>query len=430
MPPSFVTLTEDGRRLTPRPAYPTVHAELDTFINDTTTMQGDVDVLDKYLTEHSPSSPVRDLVPTEEVAIRLEYARKILKRIRMVDSQWEFTAMELSAVMMAPLDIFENHKHLQPHHLSDDLKRITDLIKHFLDPPVSPAAPKSAASTGASKPRRASKRKAKEDGSDDSYESEMVSINPQTGEVRRGEKDQEACILTATADPDVCHIVPFAFNSTPKNLADAQAVVKTCYWALGTQDSIELAKLVASRVGSSHKVWNIPGISVFRLQFRWMPRNQQGNQNPHRKFDLEAGGGQRMFSDLEEQPEHIRDLPEEGGCVSILRGQSGRKLFSGHTVEMEMESGKAEKMKRMIDFQWALIALNALSGAAGSPELQGGPPDADGLEMVTSWLLSTEFEALDRDEVATSSIEEEEPATSGMTMSRRYTTYVWIGGKF
>lgn len=119
-----------------------------------------------------------------------------------------------------------------------------------------------------------------------------------------------------------------------------------------------------------------------------------------------------MLSDLEEQPGNTRYLPEEGGCVSILRGQSSRKLFSGQTVEMEMESGKAEKMKRMIDLQWALIALNALSGAAGSPELQGAP-DSDDTEMVTSWLLNTEFEALDCDEVAASSIEEEEPLLVG-----------------
>lgn len=45
---------------------------------------------------------------------------------------------------------------------------------------------------------------------------------------------------------------------------------------------------------------------------------------------------------------------------------------SDDLFKIEMAHGDAAKMKQMIDFQWAMVCILALSGAAGSPELLGG----------------------------------------------------------
>lgn len=54
---------------------------------------------------------------------------------------------------------------------------------------------------------------------------------------------------------------------------------------------------------------------------------------------------------------------------------------SDDLFKIEMAHGDATKMKQMIDFQWAMVCILALSGAAGSPELLG-EPDPDEIHLM------------------------------------------------
>lgn len=53
-----------------------------------------------------------------------------------------------------------------------------------------------------------------------------------------------------------------------------------------------------------------------------------------------------------------------GGRVSLTKAGSSRAVLSGEIIEIEMPHEKAQKMERMINLQWTIISILALSGAA------------------------------------------------------------------
>jgi hypothetical protein len=71
-----------------------------------------------------------------------------------------------------------------------------------------------------------------------------------------------------------------------------------------------------------------------------------------------------------------------------VRSGSSRAILSGDILNIEMPFEKALKMKRMMDLQWALISILALSGATGAPELldEPNPPD----HSMHHWLENVE----------------------------------------
>ncbi|RSL64831.1 hypothetical protein CEP53_003923 [Fusarium sp. AF-6] len=99
--------------------------------------------------------------------------------------------------------------------------------------------------------------------------------------------------------------------------------------------------------------------SVVTLQFNWMPRSAM---KPTDEMTLQGkdSGFDRMVNSVESF--------WQGGSIPISAefGQikSGVPLISGHLIEIEMPSSDAPLFKAMIDFQWAMIVVAALSGAA------------------------------------------------------------------
>lgn len=97
----------------------------------------------------------------------------------------------------------------------------------------------------------------------------------------------------------------------------------------------------------------VPGASstTITLQMHWMMCSKVQELNIKRAVDLEN--------------EHDFQSPD---------------LF-----KIEMAHDDAIKMKQMIDFQWVMVCILALSGAAGSPELLGEPdPDQIHLMLTSS----------------------------------------------
>jgi len=151
----------------------------------------------------------------------------------------------------------------------------------------------------------------------------------------------------------------------------------------------KLQRLLANGLGCSDKSWNMIclnrqlhfwwaearfglkclGItrhdelnSRIQVQFYWLPRH---NGNPKEYARLEVNEVQEM-------------LQGSRPCsISASRVESNRSIVSGQIFEMTMEHEEAANMKLMVDVQWALIRIAAMSGAAGAPELLDDPRDPD-----------------------------------------------------
>ena len=72
-----------------------------------------------------------------------------------------------------------------------------------------------------------------------------------------------------------------------------------------------------------------------------------------------------------------------------MRVPSSRHVLSGDIIEINLKAEDAEKMKLMLDLQWALTCLMAIAGAAGTPELLDTPDYPDDEFAVYRWLRTT-----------------------------------------
>ncbi|KAL7927330.1 hypothetical protein ACQKWADRAFT_611 [Trichoderma austrokoningii] len=114
--------------------------------------------------------------------------------------------------------------------------------------------------------------------------------------IRHGGK----CMITGTAHPRVCHILPFAINAKQANITIFEELRGSLNGLLGTDTALHLSLLITSAPGSSDKSWNMLSLhpslhsfwakclfaikclgitplenntSIIKLQFHWMPKN-------------------------------------------------------------------------------------------------------------------------------------------------------------
>lgn len=161
-------------------------------------------------------------------------------------------------------------------------------------------------------------------------------------------------------------------------------------------DSITMRNLLGKEPGSSDKSWNMlalsplvrdlwvrglfafkclgvfkeEAIATIQLQVRWMSQ-QPTYPDPYRKIDFE--NSEAVAHDIARYAE-TRSTPQNTrGAVGLANIHTSRTILSGDTLEIRMPYHEAVKMKTMLDLQWVMISLLALSGAAGSPELLREP---------------------------------------------------------
>lgn len=250
-------------------------------------------------------------------------------------------------------------------------------------------------------------------------------------------RDRGACVFLGSADPEACHILPFAINSTNANRQELLGYRGGL--AIGTDDTTKLSNLLVSSLGCSDKAWNMLllnrqmhkwwsgchfaikclGItplgeeqSEIQLQFHWMPRTQQqalgkdelrakrkGKAKPQaheweRQIDLANGQG-RDFVDSWKEKEYngIPKVFSMDGVVSCADAISSRQLHSGRVIEISMDTKDAHKMKSMIDLQWATIQIAVLAGAAGSPDFLTDPfPEDEDDALWEAWWTGEEID--------------------------------------
>ncbi|KAL6865947.1 hypothetical protein ACO1O0_002047 [Amphichorda felina] len=185
----------------------------------------------------------------------------------------------------------------------------------------------------------------------------------------------------------------------------------------GIRDSIQyctqrekLDKLLAREPGCSDYSWNMISLSPtlhalwskglwgfeykgrtkskgkwqVSIQFHWMP------QDPNWKLDPKAM--------TKSQPLHPKDVVDwEKNYLDKLKTPvpnvganditTNHPILTGHTFTIPFTTvEEAEKFKSMIELQWAVIRVSALSGAAGNPDLFDWDDDDDPNPAIASSL--------------------------------------------
>lgn len=208
----------------------------------------------------------------------------------------------------------------------------------------------------------------------------------------------------------MCHIIPFAVNAKQINIAFLKQLHGPSTGLMGSETANSLSQLAATAPGSSDKSWNmlclhpllhsfwgkclfaikclgiIPSDnkhSIVRLQFHWMPRHN------HKQNDLVKP----PYKDaVEEMIQNLTDKQDTIPGFSVFKDSSARELETGETFDILLEKEDAEKMKVVLDVQWAVVRLSAFSGAAGdwelddTPDGEGGAGGSAVAERVESWI--------------------------------------------
>ncbi|KAL7933024.1 hypothetical protein V8C35DRAFT_281348 [Trichoderma chlorosporum] len=212
-------------------------------------------------------------------------------------------------------------------------------------------------------------------------------------------RDRSSCILTGAAYPEACHIIPFAVNSSGANAMFSQLCLTIPALMSDSYSMDRLHRLLTPQPGCSDKSWNMLSLSptlhtwwkkcVFafkciavnatdeenatvRLQFHWMPRNMVNPRAPAEPTER----------DIETM---LITVPEPHGAIlGDNHRVSGRPLETGQTFDISMTAEEAFKMKVMIDAQWVVVRLAAISGLARGWE------DRNSLVDEMSWWTDAE----------------------------------------
>lgn len=233
-------------------------------------------------------------------------------------------------------------------------------------------------------------------------------------------RDSNRCVLTGASDPEVCHIVPFSWNSTRANIKKTQCVYSASILLMKSKWTSDNSLLLenSDAPGGSDHVWNTicmnpllhkwwaqaffglkclgiaptdKGTSIVEVQFQWMPRSKK---NPTAPCILTENDMRLMVDEIKALTDG-GDLPVTPKHPHGKVGTSQVNLRSGYTFRVEMSPEDAGRFKDMLDLQWACIVIAALSGAARYPHLlpdhpRWGDPDIRTLAWVEEQMLEEE----------------------------------------
>lgn len=370
-----------------------------TFLSRPSTTRRAKDGLLRFLNADPPRSQVASILPMDEMEVRLERIEQVRKRAEEEQQNGEpfqFTILQLATLLVMPMDSLRDI--LQPTwpmpmsvYLTAGLfLSIMTKGRPLLGDSIGGAPPASGASKGSttkSIPRNATQRQ------------------------KCLQRDSRSCILTKAAYPEVCHIIPFALNASVTSLEYVAACVPLASALLGRDASTWFHRQVGTAVGSSDKPWNMLSLSPtlhawwgkalfgikclgithhddktseVKLQFHWMPSHS------HKPRDCITPPYQGFIQELRDS--QALGNPADVEIITDVRRDSLRELESGQTFEVLVDKDDAKNMKLALDFQWAVVRLQAISGAAGDWEseyynLDSGAAEAiSHTEQVEEWL--------------------------------------------
>ncbi|KAK7429732.1 hypothetical protein QQZ08_003758 [Neonectria magnoliae] len=344
--------------------------DLFTGFLDRPDIDGDVTIaLERLIGDDTPFRKPQDLVPIHEAEIRCDYARTIQARIK--DSgQPDFAlhAHDCAFIMMVPLSVLESgalSKDTPAISVSAMLQLGYHLTGHFLNRPTSlemvaaqstslvralsrqqegrpPKSRRISNGAKASKEKEAAKEpESPQDSSSKEEPAEHSDYDPPDAarssveKMKCRKRDGHTCVVMESSSPELHHWWP------------------KCYFAfkwLGV---------------TPHPDIDNSSVNV-EIQFHWLPQFQS------RKSTVMTLGG--SDSDWKTWVADMKNF-QLANCQSPVRNVGASKtttnfpIRSGHIVSINMDVSHATRFKDMIDLQWAITILGAMSGGADPPEL-------------------------------------------------------------
>ncbi|CAK7224418.1 hypothetical protein SEUCBS140593_005563 [Sporothrix eucalyptigena] len=386
------------------PEAPAMHVLLEEFLAKEPHPET-IEALRAFLTSPRPArSPATWIPPADEAETRLGLVRQLRQNIIATttgsDQTFQFTSAQVSALFLAPLSRLQyfvtmtapdkgaSERDMYAGSIQSSLTGLHDNIRYFLQGQHPDAASKKRKTPGQEPQPVEGPR-----GENPVQGTDYVSRNEQEKKKCLA-RDQHRCIFTSSIHPQACHIVPFAFNSTRTNQRDyttrfAINIQRLFFASLDEEESC--LNLLSTGLGSSDKAWNMLSINPYLhawwarpywaveclgiepvengyaviLAFHWMP---------HSDNDITPDQPVRLESDMLGTLDALADrrsygdglAPDKQGFPNAIQHDSFQPIVSGQEFRVVHETPEdAQRMRKMVDIQWACVRLAAMSGAAG-----------------------------------------------------------------
>lgn len=191
-----------------------------------------------------------------------------------------------------------------------------------------------------------------------------------------------------------CHVVPFFWTKTNVNIERTKERFNAGFQMFLSRDRREeLEELFLDKPGCSDYSWNMISLSptlhdwwlrsfwAFKyngmtpseggwqvtIQFHWMP------QDASRKLDYKDSADPQPLHPMDFvdwNKNHLAKLETPVHHVKAHNIETNRPILTGDIFTIAFTTAEeAGKFKLMIELQWAIIQISAMSGAAGNPEL-------------------------------------------------------------
>ncbi|KAK5651105.1 hypothetical protein OQA88_13268, partial [Cercophora sp. LCS_1] len=264
--------------------------------------------------------------------------------------------------------------------------------------------------------------------------SKVVKGLSKSSEAEKGKRrryDGDACKVLNTANPEVCHIIPWLSSKDTAVVATFRRGLWKMMQILElvtSNDSSDpeadspqgLTNLFCSEPGCSDKAWNMVCLNrqlhdwwgraqigfrplgivdgdnmeekKVQVQLYWMPTILRSNRAT---VPYEAKVLPRDVDKLKDRLNEIHTRPqtavETGGWYAVCRSVGDQSLpgypvMTGDIFEWSVKTADAWKMKRAFELQWALIRIVAIAGGAGPATLD--EDDEDHGSAVEAWIAS------------------------------------------
>ncbi|KAL6878780.1 hypothetical protein J3F83DRAFT_723888 [Trichoderma novae-zelandiae] len=374
-----------------------------SFCSRPSTSQRAKDGLLRFLNDDPPFSEITPILPMEEMEIRLETIEKVRK---LAEEESRGISLHLNMLQVATLLVMP----------MDSLRYVLQAARTWpgsIDPYLAAGAFLSLLSKGKlpGGSRRASDNTSQPSSATGASSSKRMDRD-RTERQKCLDRDHRSCIFTKAAHPEACHIIPFALTASQDSL-EILASQRILSNALLDHDTAHWFKyFVGTTVGSSDKSWNMLSLtptlhawwgkalfgikclgiiphdnqrSKVKLQFHWMPSHSR------KPGDIIAP----PYQDVIQGAAESRAIQERANIeiIADARRDSFRELESGQTFEVVVDKEDAENMKMALDVQWAVMRIQAISGAAGDWEFEYYHPDESGAagdisttDQVQEWL--------------------------------------------
>ncbi|OBS28323.1 hypothetical protein FPOA_02264 [Fusarium poae] len=202
------------------------------------------------------------------------------------------------------------------------------------------------------------------------------------------ERDGRKCVLTGESNVRIFHFIPITWNDTVDH-NNATGMLKGASVEIADINLLNAPATIcsANELGTSHKAWNmlcvnediygylVKGLCSFRfmnyetigkgqalvnLQFYWMPKLPG-------RFNVDIS--KERFQAATEGLKLLQRFTTyyNQGCPTEFPESSeiGKKLKSGHSIDMTMSEQDAMKLESAVKVHWACILFTALCGGAG-----------------------------------------------------------------